>query len=258
VPRHRRAAQWLAAPATVAVSALVATALTSQTAAAAAPQAVRFKGTPAVGALFYQSKDSRLHHFCTAAVVHSKAGNLLITAAHCMDGERTGPRGNVLFAPGFHDGKFPYGRWRVLSVLSDGRWRRNHNPNDDVAFLVVAGNGHRIQRATGAETVQTWTKLPQKVRVIGYPNRRNWPVSCTAQATRLPTPGLQQLVFRCGGYTNGTSGGPFLMNVSRRTGAGTIIGVIGGYQRGGTLASVSYSARFLRNVALLYQRADRS
>ena len=50
--------------------------------------------------------------------------------------------------------------------------------------------------------------------------------------------------FDCGGYTNGTSGGPFLANVHPATGLGTVIGVIGGYEQGGDTPSVSYSARF--------------
>jgi V8-like Glu-specific endopeptidase len=219
--------------------------------------AVAFNGTTAVGALFDVTKTG-LRHFCTAAVVRSKGGNLVITAAHCLDGAHTGPRGKVIFAPGYHNGRFPHGRWAVISVLSDASWQRHHDPNDDVAFLVVGRSGHRIQKYTGAETVTTGTRLPQTVRVIGYPNRASAPVSCTGPATMLGLKGYQQLVFDCGGFTNGTSGGPFLMDVSARSGDGAVIGVIGGYQRGGKLAAVSYSARFLGNVAGLYQRAQRA
>jgi V8-like Glu-specific endopeptidase len=220
-------------------------------------EATPFNGTPAVGALFNVTK-AGLKHFCTAAVVRSKHGNLLITAAHCLTGARTGAHGSVVFAPGYHDGKFPHGRWQVMSVLADTSWRRHHDPNDDVAFLVVGRDGHRIQKYTGADTVAIGTALPKTVRVIGYPNRADVPVTCTGQASKLALAGYQQLVFPCGGYTNGTSGGPFLLDVSARSGDGSVIGVIGGYQRGGKLASVSYSARFLRNVAALYQQAQRA
>jgi hypothetical protein len=61
--------------------------------------------------------------------------------------------------------------------------------------------------------------------------------------------------FDCGGYTDGTSGGPFLARVQRATGLGTVIGVIGGYQQGGNTPSVSYSARFGRAVRTLYEAA---
>jgi hypothetical protein len=61
----------------------------------------------------------------------------------------------------------------------------------------------------------------------------------------------------CDGYADGTSGGPFLAQVSKATGRGTVIGVIGGDQQGGDTPDVSYSIRFLANVAALYQTASR-
>ena len=40
--------------------------------------------------------------------------------------------------------------------------------------------------------------------------------------------GAREMEFDCGGYTDGTSGGPFLGRVNAGTGDGTVIGVIGG------------------------------
>jgi hypothetical protein len=71
--------------------------------------------------------------------------------------------------------------------------------------------------------------------------------------TKLFSP--TQLEFDCGGYTDGTSGGPFLANVSASSGQGTVIGVIGGYEQGGDLPQVSYSVAFGAAVAVLYQTA---
>jgi hypothetical protein len=64
-----------------------------------------------------------------------------------------------------------------------------------------------------------------------------------------------QLEFDCGGYPNGTSGGPFLSQVDPSTGQGQVIGVIGGYEQGGNTPEVSYSAVLGSNAAALYQRA---
>jgi hypothetical protein len=64
-----------------------------------------------------------------------------------------------------------------------------------------------------------------------------------------------QLQFDCGGYTDGTSGGPFLADVNAMTGQGTVIGAIGGYEQGGDLPQVSYSAVLGANLAALYQTA---
>ena len=68
---------------------------------------------------------------------------------------------------------------------------------------------------------------------------------------------MRQMEFDCGGYTDGTSGGPFLANVHPATGLGAVIGVIGGYEQGGDTPSVSYSARFGRAVRDLYDKAVR-
>ena len=66
------------------------------------------------------------------------------------------------------------------------------------------------------------------------------------------------MVFDCPGYTDGTSGGPFLTDVKASTGDGQVIGVIGGYQQGGDTPSVSYSSQFRANIAALYKTATSS
>src|SRR5260370_12470905 len=189
-----------------------------------------FHGTPAVGALFTSSNGKLGPHFCTASVVSSPAGNLLITAAHCLEGRSLSPAGSVVFAPGYHNGTFPYGTWTVREEYVDAAWSKNQNPNDDVAFLVVGRKGNHIQRDTGAETLKV-DEPAQPVKVIGYPDQTNEPISCTAPARTIAQG--RQMVFDCNNYTDGTSGGPFLAGVNARTREGWVIGVIGGYQNGG-------------------------
>jgi len=218
------------------------------------PTAVSFKGTPAVGALFILQR-RKLQHFCTAAVVQSKHADLAITAAHCMQGLKLGRNSQVTFAPEYHDGKFPYGRWIVRSEYVDRNWRLHQDANDDVAFLLIGQPGRRIQRRTGGERLQTNVPLPQTVRVIGYPDSTELPVTCTGPARRLHITGYRQMVFDCGGYTDGTSGGPFLIPATK-TSPTEVIGVIGGYQQGGNTPSISYSPIFIGNVAALFKRAN--
>jgi V8-like Glu-specific endopeptidase len=215
---------------------------------------VTFNGTPAIGALF-ATVNGKLVHFCSGTVVPSPHGDLVITAAHCVQGKKLGKSGGVTFAPGYHDGVFPHGRWVVMSDYVDSAWQKNENPNDDVAFLVVRQGSREIEKYTGADTIDTSVKLPQIVRVIGYPDSKNLPVRCQSKARLVHPQGLNQLVFDCGGYTDGTSGGPFLIHVSNKTGKGIVIGVIGGYQQGGDLPNVSYSSEFLSNIAALYKKA---
>jgi V8-like Glu-specific endopeptidase len=226
--------------------------------ASASPVATSFSGTSAVGALFTVSGKGHLQHFCTGAVVYSPHGNLVITAAHCVQGRQLGSTGNVIFAPGYHNGRFPHGKWQVMSAIVDRAWQKNENPNDDVAFLVVGRDGRRIEKYTGAESIRTDVSLPKYVQVIGYPDSASDPVECHGKARTLALAGYQQLVFDCGGYTGGTSGGPFLMDVDSQTGLGVVIGVIGGYELGGLLPNVSYASEFLKNIARLYASAKKA
>ena len=206
-------------------------------------------GTPAVGALFTMSGGKLGRHFCTASVIGSPHGDLVITAAHCVSGTS-----GVAFVPGYDRGATPYGVWTVTKIYADRSWTSSSDPNDDVAFLRVGQPGSivPIEDVTGAEQLKTGMPARQLVEVIGYPDSASKPIACR-NWTREPMP--DQLEFDCGGYTDGTSGGPFLTDVNPGTGQGRVIGVIGGYEQGGLTPQISYSPMFGANVAALYQLA---
>lgn len=252
--RHaRRAASLIAAGALGAV--LLGGPSDTAAAQAAAGHSTPFKGTPAVGALFVKTNGHLGRHFCTASVVHSPRENLVITAAHCMVGRSLRPAGHIVFAPGYHSGKFPHGLWQVHAKFVDKRWASDRDPNDDVAFLVVGRPGRRIEKFTGTEVLGTGHQLPAQVQVIGYPDATRRPITCAGPASSYDHGQLRQLEFDCDGYTDGTSGGPFLADINAKTGDGSVIGVIGGYQQGGNTPSISYSSKFLANVRALYKIA---
>ena len=208
-----------------------------------------FAGTAAVGALFTMSGGKLGRHFCTASVIGSPHGDLVITAAHCLSGTS-----GVVFVPGYDHGASPYGVWTVTKIYADRSWTSSSDPNDDVAILRVGQPGSivPIEDVTGAEQLKTGMPARQLVEVIGYPDSASKPIACR-NWTREPMP--DQLEFDCGGYTDGTSGGPFLADVNPRTAQGTVIGVIGGYEQGGLTPQISYSPMFGANVAALYQLA---
>jgi V8-like Glu-specific endopeptidase len=210
-----------------------------------------FTGTPAVGALFTTSGSKLGQHFCTASVINSPHGDLAITAAHCV----TGISGTIDFVPGYDNGATPHGVWAVTRVYVDQAWRTSSSVDDDFAILRIGQPGatEPIEDETGAETLDTGTPAGrQQVQVIGYPNATNQPITCQ---NWLKEPMAGQLEFDCGGYTDGTSGGPFLSQVSQTTGQGLVIGVIGGYQQGGDTPEVSYSAVLGSSAAALYKTA---
>src|ERR1700677_261793 len=215
-----------------------------------AANAVSFAGTPAVGALFTISKGKLGSHFCTASVVNSKHNDLAITAAHCM----TNVSGSVVFIPGYDAGKAPYGIWQVTRVWVDQAWSTGQNDDNDVAFIQVSqkGTSTPIEDVTGAETLTTKTKVRQLVEVIGYPDGAGQGISCENWTSQ---PMTDQLQFDCGGYTDGTSGGPFLADVNPANGQGKVIGIIGGLDQGGYTPQVSYSIEFEQNVTSLFATA---
>jgi V8-like Glu-specific endopeptidase len=210
-----------------------------------------FDGVAAVGALFTETNGQLSTHFCSASVVNSAAGDLALTAAHCV----YPLTGTIVFVPGYTNGQTPYGVWQVTKVYTDSAWDSTKDPNDDVAFLQLAdaSDGAPIQSVTGAETLDTGTPSGALVRVIGYPDGAAQPVSCTGVATSFSA---TQLQFDCAGYPDGTSGSPFLTDVNAATGQGAVIGVIGGYQQGGDTPEVSYAASFGSAVATLYAQAQ--
>jgi V8-like Glu-specific endopeptidase len=210
-----------------------------------------FTGVAAVGALFTETSGKLGSHFCTASVVHSAQGDLAVTAAHCV----TGKPGQIVFVPGYANGKEPYGVWPVTRVYTDAAWQSGQDQDDDVAFLRLAEatDGVPVEDITGAEALGGSQRASALVQVIGYPDGTSQPVLCV-NWTKVFSP--TQLEFDCGGYPNGTSGGPFLADVSAGSGQGTIIGVIGGYEEGGDTPDVSYSSAFGTPVTALYAAAE--
>lgn len=207
----------------------------------------------AIGALFRLTHRGQLtgSHFCTASVVDSPQGDLVMTAAHCVTGLGAG---QFAFVPGFRDGHTPYGVWPVAQVTVDRAWATSADPDHDVAFLQVKklGSDTTVQSVTGGDRLGLSQPAGQFVRVTGYPDRLSAPITCENWVTAFsPT----QLRFDCGGYTNGTSGSPMLADVSPTSGQGTVIGVIGGYQQGGDTDAVSYAARLGASAAALYRAA---
>jgi V8-like Glu-specific endopeptidase len=210
-----------------------------------------FTGSPQVGALFTTSAGQLNQHFCTASVVDSPSRDLVITAAHCV----AGTLGTLDFVPGYNQGSEPYGVWTVTKVYVDQAWSSSSSQDDDFAFLRVSrpGSSVPVEDVTGAERLDTSAPASrQLVQVIGYPNTTDQPVTCQ---NPIKQPIAGQLEFDCDGYTDGTSGGPFLSGIDQVTGEGLVIGVIGGYQQGGDTPQISYSAMLGANAAALYRVA---
>jgi Trypsin len=237
-------------------------AATTSPAAAVPPRgtakAMTFTGVPTVGALFLST--AATVNICTASVVDSRGLDVLLTAAHCVDyggGHNYGQ--NLVFIPSWHRGQRPYGVWPVRSITVDRAWVGHANVNDDFAFLTVglsaskASKHEPIQRITGGLKLGVNTGYRHSAVVpIGYDmSGGGLPVRCRTKSF-YARPDQQE--FLCDGYTDGASGGPWITGFNARTGTGTVIGDIGGYQQGGNLAWTGFSPYFGSATEQLYRQ----
>jgi V8-like Glu-specific endopeptidase len=219
--------------------------------AARRPVATPFDGLPTVGALFATpvvGGDST----CTASVVQSRRRNLLLTAAHCV----TGPGTGMAFVPGYHRGLAPYGAWLVTAAYADPRWLGHRDPRADYAFLTVAPQWRdgvlvELEGVVGASRLALGAGRRHRATVVGHPIGADRPIVCTSRIYRH----RGYPAFDCDGYTEGTSGGPWLRDVDPRTGVGRVFGVVGGLHQGGCFPYTSYSPPFGAGTARTYRRA---
>ncbi|MEU9442298.1 trypsin-like peptidase domain-containing protein [Streptomyces sp. NPDC048304] len=237
------------------LGAVVMLALTSASVAAAddgpgpfgvTADAVATRHTARVGALFAADRADDLAggHFCTASVVHSPQGDLVVTAAHCV----TGADSDLVFVPGYRDGQAPYGVWKVTGrYLPDG-WAKDQDEDSDLAFATVENlGGRRLEDVVGANRFTTGTATgATAVTVIGYPDSREVPIRCTNKPVAHSR--TQQRID-CPSFAGGTSGSPWI------NGDAQVVGILGGHEEGGSTDDVSYSVVLGTEAAELYKDA---
>lgn len=204
-----------------------------------------------VGAVF--TNDASGDHFCTASVVDSAGQNLIVTAAHCVYDPGVGQRADLVFVPGYRGGDAPNGVWPLTAITVDPSWAQQGNPDLDVAFAVVQPQGGKqVQQVLGANKLGVDKGYQLPVRMTGYPSTADVPITCmNTTAEQSAT----QLRIACPDYTGGTSGSPWVTGFDPRTKTGTVVGVIGGYQQGGSTPDISYTSYFDDAVQTLYDRA---
>lgn len=205
-----------------------------------------------VGALF--AHDTSGDHFCTASVVASPGKSLLITAAHCVhSGGSGGYNTDIVFTPAYRNGRTPDGIWQPSSIVVDPHWADAGDPDFDIAFIVLKPlNGKHIAEVLGANRLGTDKGFTNTVRITGYPENGDEPITCGNRTTQQ---NAHQMRIVCTGYSGGTSGSPWLVGFDPVTQSGSVIGVIGGYQQGGDTDDVSYSPYFDTTVQKLYAQA---
>ncbi|MGY4709838.1 trypsin-like serine peptidase [Mycolicibacterium sp. CBM1] len=195
---------------------------------------------PTVGAVFLGGADM---HTCTASVVHSTTGDLILTAAHCLTAGYP-----ATFVPGFDGQAGADAVWTVDAVYLDPRWVAHQDPKADYAFARVSRPaGGTIESVAGpALTLGVAPADSSPLTIVGYPMGVGGPpIGCdTVAGTDGGYPALH-----CGGLVDGTSGAPWIEGAR-------VVGVIGGRNGGGCQDSISYSSPFDSATAALLARAE--
>jgi V8-like Glu-specific endopeptidase len=189
----------------------------------------------AVGKIFFTLGDT--DYTCSGALVPSKRGLVVLTAAHCVTNGRGQWAVNWTFAPGYADGREPYGLYRAHRFFVSPHWRGPASSERyDVAFVQVTpapADGPRSRRPSAPAGLpirfaasQTAAERRQAY-VFGYPALPPYTGLylnyCAGPAATSATR-RGSLDIGCG-MTAGDSGGPWLTGFSPQTGAGSIAAV---------------------------------
>jgi V8-like Glu-specific endopeptidase len=175
---------------------------------------------------------------CSASVVPSRKGNVILTAAHCVIDPETGTPatvGSVIFIPGYHNGVGPDGAWEALSYRATESWskwaeRKVTPPNEgsDLAFLLLEVNkekenlhyGENVEKVVGSVGIAFDQACSQTYTQYGYPaespyNGEVLYSHATPYAGTDPSPAIAPKPIKIASdFTRGASGGPWTIGSS--------------------------------------------
>ncbi len=244
----------------------------SSSAREGASAATATREIPTVGKLTFRV-DGVVKLNCTATVTDGTAAanseELIVTAAHCIEGtigRVAYTSTNLAFSPMWHDGKNPFGTWTVRKAFLDSGWLTcsvpvvdcKTNQLYDYAVVVLSPkNGKGIGDVTGADG---WSvKQPKTiagVTIAGIPATSPGTLVTTTNTDTVTESGEPFRRATTPGFTDGSSGGPWLTNFSAKTGRGVLIGDTGGFEQGGPSGgSPSYSNYWTDSFAALVKAA---
>lgn len=172
---------------------------------------------------------------CSASVISSTSGDVIVTAAHCVYDTNTSSwmsNCNWIFVPGYNNGNAPYGRWPARHMAALDTWTKsNPDYNADVAFVALSQvNGKHITQVTGAQAIGFNYPRDQRTFSFGYPvNLANGQVlqSCSGvpTASQYTFNNYRGLALSNCLMTGGSSGGPWLQGFDESTGVGVTYSV---------------------------------
>lgn len=168
---------------------------------------------------------------CSGSTVASANADVVLTAAHCVNGGAGSWATNWTFIPGYNGGNAPYGAYTARDFYVDDHWTYA-NVSYDFAFVAlntakVSGVTTHAVTAAGGQPIR-FGPQPAQEDIFGYPAEPPFTGDqldyCSGPTAPDPNGGDDDDGVDCG-MTEGDSGGPWLSGFNPRTGTGTITSV---------------------------------
>lgn len=175
---------------------------------------------------------------CSGSVIDSPAGDVVLTAGHCVIDAETGEVAHsVIFVPGYRETTAPFGVFGASSWVTTPEWSSTAGtsfPDEagDVAMLVLAPNastGKSVEATVGNLSIAFEQPRKQTYTQWGYPAEAPYPEGeilyshTTPYAGADPSYPLAVAPIRIASdFTAGASGGPWTIGT---TSAPTVLSV---------------------------------
>jgi hypothetical protein len=118
-------------------------------------------------------------YVCSASVINTPVGNVVLTAGHCVIDPETGTKTNteMIFIPGYRNQSAPHGVWHAEFFTTTETWKNTaksgSTPNEggDLAFVGLKDNesGEDVESAVGALGIGFDQACNQSFTQFGYP-----------------------------------------------------------------------------------------
>lgn len=162
---------------------------------------------------------------CSGSVIHSPAGDIVLTAGHCVIDAETGDVAHeVIFVPGYREGAVPFGVWAASSWVTTPEWSSTAGTRDpdeagDMAMLVLApkaGTGASVEATVGGLSIAFEGPREQTYTQWGYPAEAPYPEGQILYSHTTPYAGADPFyplsiapIRIASDFTEGASGGPW-------------------------------------------------
>ncbi len=176
-----------------------------------------------IGVLFFSQNGN--DYRCSAASI---GNNALWTAGHCVhdgSGSVNGWSDNVVFVPAYNNGFAPFGSWTFINLITSDEWFNSGDVQFDIGGVILDPNtfGQTVDEVVGSLGFAYNLKPEQHWFNLGYPVAAPFDGKtmhiCAASFARhdpmysYPTP----IAMGCD-MTGGSSGGPWIINLSGSAG----------------------------------------